>query len=274
MFQQGSTLPVPLHSRLWLIVLVALVYIFLFAPLVVVIVISFSDSRGLAFPPASFSLRWYEEFIASPQWLLPFLRSLQAATLTAILVTPIAVLAAYSMRMMGGKISAALRIAVLAPQILPVVLLAIGIFFVYARVGLLNTMTGIVLAHCMFALPFATLPILSSIQSFDFAQEMAGRSLGAPRWKAFLLVTLPQLKGSVITGAFFAFAVSLEEVVIGLFISGGDNTLLSRRMFLSMRDQVDPTIAAISTLLLALTVLGGLLLRLLAMKPRRNNLES
>ena len=144
----------------------------------------------------------------------------------------------------------------LLPQVVPAIILGIGIFFLYIRLGLVNTIPGIVLAHTMLALPFVVVTCLSGLRSFDPNQSNAAQSLGAHPVRAFLDVTLPQIRLSVVAGALFSFITSLDEVVISLFIAGGDNTLLTRKMFLSLRDQVDPVIAAVSSILIVASVLG------------------
>jgi putative spermidine/putrescine transport system permease protein len=117
-------------------------------------------------------------------------------------------------------------------------------------------MLGLVLAHSMLAIPVVMLVVASALKSFDLDQELVARSLGASRIKAFWMVTLPQIKFSVVTGAVLAFLTSFDEIIVSLFVSGGDNSTLTRNMFNALRDQVDPTIAAISTLIvLATTVL-------------------
>jgi putative spermidine/putrescine transport system permease protein len=141
-----------------------------------------------------------------------------------------------------------------ATLIIPVILVGIGTFFLYARVGLNNTLTGLVIAHTVQALPLVVLTILSGFRTYDMNQERVARSLGANRFAAFWQVTVPQIRFSIVSGALFAFITSFDEVVVSLFISGGDTTTLTRRMFNALRDQVDPTIAAISTCLIALSI--------------------
>ena len=153
------------------------------------------------------------------------------------------------------------------PLIIPGILIAIGIFLLYAQLGLNNTLTGIVLAHSVVAIPLVVITVASSLKSYDMNQEMVARSLGASRPWAFLTVTLPQIKISVISGALLAFITSLDEVVISLFIAGGDNATLTRRMFNALRDEIDPTIAAISTLLILMSVLLLGLTQLLQRSP-------
>jgi ABC-type tungstate transport system substrate-binding protein len=122
--------------------------------------------------------------------------------------------------------------------------------FLFARINLNNTLAGIILAHTMLAIPFVLVTTLSGLQGFDMNQERAAQSLGVNRVTAFLKVTARQIKGSIIAGAPFAFISSLDEVVVSLFLSGGPTSTLPKRMFVALRDEVDPTIAAISSLLI------------------------
>jgi putative spermidine/putrescine transport system permease protein len=143
---------------------------------------------------------------------------------------------------------------VFLPIIVPVILVAVGVFHLYAKLGLNYTITGIVIAHTAMALPFVIITVLSGFKNYDFNQELAARSLGASRPEALLTITLPQLKFSIQTGALLAFITSLDEVVVAMFVSGGENATITRRMFNSLRDQIDPTIAAISTCLIVVSV--------------------
>jgi len=141
-------------------------------------------------------------------------------------------------------------------MVVPVILIGIGVFYAYVKLKLVNSMLGLVLAHSMLAIPVVMLVVASALKTFDLDQELVARSLGASRIRAFWLVTLPQIKFSVVTGAVLAFLTSFDEIIVSLFVSGGPNSTLTRNMFNALRDQVDPTIAAISTLIvLATTVL-------------------
>ena len=136
-----------------------------------------------------------------------------------------------------------------------VILIAIGSFYVYVKLHILYTMTGLVLAHTMLALPLVLIVTASALKSYDMNQELAARSLGAPRWRAFTTITLPQIRFAVITAALLSFLTSFDEVVVAMFISGGDNSTLTRNMFNALRDQIDPTIASISTTMIVITSL-------------------
>jgi putative spermidine/putrescine transport system permease protein len=247
----------------------ALVLFFLMLPTLIVIPMSFSDSQYLEFPPQSWSLRWYREYFGSDAWMDATWTSLAAAVLTTVIATPAGTLAAYGMHCSSERLRNALQPLVLMPVVVPSILVAVGVFHLYAVLGLNYTLTGVVLAHTALAVPFVIITVLSSLKNYDMAQEMAARSMGASRATAFLTVTLPQVRFAVLTGAFLAFITSLDEVVVAMFVSGGENATITRRMFNSLRDQIDPTIAAISTCLIALSVLALVAVQLAGARSRR-----
>lgn len=236
---------------------------FLVLPTLIVVPMSFSASQYLEFPPREWSLRWYQTYFGSAGWMSATATSLKAGVLTMLVATPLGTLAGYGFSLARSAWTAIAIPMLLAPIIVPVILVGIGIFYAYVRIGLVNTLTGIVLAHSMLAIPLVMLVITSALKSFDMNQEMVARSLGASRPRAFLLVTLPQIRVAIITAAVLAFLTSFDEVVIVMFVSGGDNSTLTRNMFNALRDQIDPTIAAISTVMIALSTALVLLSQLL-----------
>jgi putative spermidine/putrescine transport system permease protein len=231
------------------------VLLFLIVPSLIIVPMSFSGSTLLQFPPESWSLRWYEAYFQSVEWRDATIVSLKAAVLTTMVATPIGVAAAYALNSGALRLAGFINAVLTASLIIPVILIGIGTFFLYARIGLNNTLTGLVLAHTVQALPLVVLTVLSGFRSYDMNQERVARSLGAGRLAAFWQVTVPQIRFSIVSGALFAFITSFDEVVVSLFISGGETTTLTRRMFSALRDQIDPTIAAISTCLIVLSVL-------------------
>lgn len=253
-------------QRLWLYALSIILMVLLVTPTLIVIPMSFSDSQYLQFPPETWSLRWYRNYFGSPEWMQATRTSMQVATLTMLVATPIGVLAAYGLHASNVRLVQAAFVLMLTPMMVPVVLIAIGAFYAYARLNMLYSMTGLVLAHTVLALPLVVIVTGSALKGFDTSLEVAARSLGAPRWKAFMTVTLPQIKFAVVTSALLAFLTSFDEVVVAMFLSGGDNPLLTRNMFNALRDQIDPTIAAISTLMILLTTLLMVLVQLFGQK--------
>ena len=240
-------------QRLWLYVFAAITMLLLVTPTLIVIPMSFSESQYLEFPPKNWSTRWYEHYFSSPEWMLASVTSLKAAFLTMLVATPIGVVAAYGLHASKVKFIRIAFVLLITPMMVPVVLVAIGAFYAYVKMGILYTLTGLVLAHTILALPLVLIVTGSALKSYDMNQELAARSLGAPRWKAFLTITLPQIRFAVVTSALLSFLTSFDEVVIAMFISGGDNPTLTRNMFNALRDQIDPTIASISTIMIVVT---------------------
>lgn len=240
-------------QRLWLYVFAGVVMFLLVVPTLIVIPMSFSDSQYLEFPPENWSLRWYRNYFGSPEWMQATATSLKAAFLTMLVATPIGVVAAYGLHSCGVRFVKVAYLALITPMMVPVVLVAIGAFYVFVKLSLLYSLTGLVLAHSVLALPLVVIVTGSALKSYDMNQELAARSLGAPRWKAFLTITVPQIRFAIVTAALLAFLTSFDEVVVAMFISGGDNPTLTRNMFNALRDQIDPTIAAISTIMIIIT---------------------
>lgn len=249
----ASDTQIPHLRRLWLYVSAVAIMVFLIAPTLVVIPMSFSESQYLEFPPRDWSLRWYVHYFSSPEWMSATATSFKVAALTALLATPVGTLAAYGLHTSNVRWVRTAFVMLITPMMVPLILVAIGAFYIYVQANLLYTLTGLMLAHSLIALPLVVIVVGSALQSYDMNQEMAARSLGAPRWRAALTVTLPQIRFAVITGALLAFLTSFDEVVIAMFISGGDNATLTRNMFNALRDQIDPTIAAISTVMVVVT---------------------
>ena len=169
------------HSRrLWLYIVGALVLGFLVAPSVLIAPISFSDSRYLAFPPPGWSLRWYEAYFTSLEWRQATVVSFLAAFLTMIIATLLGTLAAYSLHTMTGPLMQAAYVLFMLPLIIPAILIAIGTFLLYAHLGLNNTLTGIVLAHSVMAIPLVVITVASGLKSFDMS---SGACRAEPRRK-------------------------------------------------------------------------------------------
>lgn len=253
--QPASETQVTHGQRLWLYIFAGISMILLVTPTLIVIPMSFSDSQYLEFPPETWSTRWYSHYFASDEWMKATKTSFKAAFLTMLVATPIGVLAAYGLHASKIKFIRVAFVLLITPMMVPVVLIAIGAFYAYVKMQILYTMTGLVLAHTLLAIPLVVIVTGSALKSYDMNQENAARSLGAPRWKAFLNITLPQIRFAVVTSALLSFLTSFDEVVIAMFISGGDNPTLTRNMFNALRDQIDPTIASISTLMILVTTL-------------------
>jgi putative spermidine/putrescine transport system permease protein len=237
--------------RIVFVLLCAAVLLYLVLPILIVVPMSFSSARFLTFPPPSLSLRWYREYIDNSAWMQATLVTLTVAVCTVAIATPLGVSAAYAISQSKLRIMRIIHAALLLPLMVPIIITAVGIFFVYAKVGLIATMSGLVLANVMLGLPYVIISVVAGLQSFDMTQEMVARSLGMNRLRSFFAVTLPQIKASVIAGGIFAFISAMDETIVAIFISGGQYQPLTKRMFTALRDEIDPTIAAISTLMTA-----------------------
>lgn len=241
---------------------VVLVLAWLIIPITIIVPMSFSGARFLSFPPPSWSLRWYESYLSSSAWMQATRVSLIVAVASAAIATVLGTAAAYALNMTSSKLVRSLQLILLLPLVVPIVIIAVGVFLVYANVGLLATMTGLILANVMLGIPYVITSVLVGLRKFDQTQEMVSRSLGMNRLRTFFIVTLPQIRPSVISGMLFAFISAIDETVVALFISGGQYQTLTKRMFTALRDEIDPTIASISSLLTAISFIVVMLVAL------------
>ena len=263
--RQVSDTQIKLGSRLWLYVISSIILFLLIVPSLIVIPMSFSDSQYLEFPPKNFSLRWYENYFFSwkvengfNDWMAATRTSLLVAVLTIFVATPIGTLAAYGLTNSSARIRSILFPIMISPMMVPIILVAIGLFYFYVQFNMVNSIPGLVLGHSLVAMPLVLIIVLSALKNYDMNQEKVARSLGASRTRAFIEITLPQIKFSLVSAGLISFLTSFDEIIISLFVAGGDNSTITRSMFLALRDQIDPTIAAISTILIIIS--SGLLI--------------
>ncbi len=271
--QQVSETHIRLKDRLWLYIISIIVLFLLIVPSLIVIPMSFSDSQYLEFPPKNWSLRWYENYFASGQvgmgfndWIGATWTSIKVAVLTIFVATPIGTMAAYGLINSGNRVRSILFPVMISPMMIPVILVAIGLFYFYVQFKMVNSILGLVLGHSLVAMPLVLIIVLSALKNYDMNQEKVARSLGASRIRAFFEITLPQIKFSIISASLISFLTSFDEVIISLFVAGGDNSTITRAMFLALRDQIDPTIAAISTILIIISTSLLILVQLFGTK--------
>ncbi|MBN9219651.1 MAG: ABC transporter permease [Mesorhizobium sp.] len=240
-----------------------LVAIWLVAPTLVVVPMSFNENKSLAFPPQGFSWQWYQNFFTNPDWTSSFLNSLKVASIVAVLATVLGTLAAFGLDRMRARPANMLRMLMLTPMVVPGVVLAIGIYAVYLDAHLVGTLTGFVLAHTILALPFVLIAVSANLEVFDRRLETAAASLGAGALTTFRTVTLPLILPGMLSGLLFAFATSFDEIVVSLFITNPYLKTLPVQIYSSITRDADPTVAAVGTILLCATTLligGGMLL--------------
>lgn len=232
---------------------VALIAVFLIAPLLVVVPMSFSDSTLLQFPPPRLSLRWYRAYFGDRAWIDATWISLEAGVLVAFLSTSLGVAAAIGLARARFPGRAAVRSLVLSPLVVPVIIFAVGLYYLYAHLHLNNTLTGLVLGHVVLTLPYVVVVVSASLEDLDSTLEQAALGLGATPLRAFRRVTLPLIAPGVAVAFLFSFLTSFDEVVLAVFITGPETTTLPRKMWEGIRFELNPTIAAVSTLLIGVS---------------------
>ncbi len=234
-------------------VVVSLILLFLALPILVVTVLSVSSASYLRFPPPGLSWRWYEAYLGSREWLDSTGLSVAVASGVVVLATVLGTLAALGLARMRPRWRMLASALILSPLIVPVIVVAIGVYYAYARYGILGQPWALVAAHTCLAVPFVVISVTTSLAGLDRGLERAALSLGATRWGVFRQVTLPLIRPGVLAGALFAFITSFDELVVALFLSNGPTVTLPRRMWDDMRFDIDPTIAAVSTIVVVIT---------------------
>src|SRR5258706_10996633 len=241
-------------SRILLWALCVPVLTFLTAPLLVIAATSLNGTPFVQFPPQRLSLRWYERFFTLPDWYEAALLSLEVAAGVAVAATVLGTLAAVGLVRGRFRARATLELFLVSPMVVPVIVLAVGLYFLLAPLRLTGSAAALFIGHTIVATPVVIVIVGAALRLTDGSMELAARSLGATWWRTLRFVTLPSIAPAMLASGAFAFLVSFDEVVLAVFLGGPDATTLPKRMGESMRFQVDPTLAAISTLLTWLTI--------------------
>jgi len=249
-----------------------LVLLYLVFPILVVIPLSFSAGTYLSFPPPGFSLRWYENFLGRADWLDAASLSLWVGGAVMVLATALGAPAALALVRTNFRGKQLVTGFIISPLIAPVIIVAIGIYFFYARLGLVGNPFALVIAHTCLAVPFVVINVSATLQGFDERLEQVAMNLGATPWRTFWQITFPIIRPGVLAGALFAFISSFDELVVALFVSGTSAVTLPRKMWESIRFEIDPTIAAVSTILVVLT--GAVFLSAELLRQRSERLRS
>jgi len=244
------------HWCWWLLYLFgALVLFFMVLPSIIVIPMSFSDSIMMKFPPDTFSLRWYRAFLGKAEWTDAFWLSVKLGVGVMGLSTVLGVLAALGLvrgRFRGREL---LRGFLISPMIIPVVVTALAMYYFFAELKLTGSPWSLLASHTCMATPIVIVIVSATLQNLNPNLEKAAQILGATPRRAFFQIVLPIIQPGVIVGGLFAFILSFDEVVIAAFIGGYRPATLPKRMFENVRDEMDPTVAAISTLLVLISII-------------------
>lgn len=229
--------------------------LFLVFPLIMLVPLSFGESQFLQFPPQKLSWRWYVEYFTADSWLAATFLSLRigiGATVISLFVGTLAAVALVRGTFPGRGLLMALLVA---PLILPTIILALALYIVFLRWRLVDDTIALTFAHAVIALPYVILVVSTSLKGFDITIERAARILGAGPIKAFTSVTLPYLMPSLFAGGLLAFFASFDELIVTLFVSGGLQTL-PVRIWTDLKLRLDPTVAAVACLLIVVSVAG------------------
>ena len=240
-----------------------LVGIYLVAPLLIVIPLSFTGSDSFAYPPRSWSLDYYVKFFTDPVWQEALRNSIVLAVGVTVLSTVLGTLASFGIERTKFWARGSVKAILLLPMVVPGIVVAVAVYAVFLKLNLVGNFFGILLAHSMLALPFVIVAVTASLGSFDRRLEHAAAVLGANRWISLVKVTLPLILPGILSGAVFAFVTSFDEVVIALYLQSPQLRTLPIQMFTSIRLQIDPTIAAASTVIVIVTSAAILLPQLL-----------
>lgn len=240
-------------SPLWWFSIAAIA--FLVVPTFFLVPVSFSTGEFIEWPPRGFSLRWYEEYFGSSVWRSATMRSIWVAVATAVASLALGIPAALTLSRPGLPARSAILALIVSPLILPHIIVAIGLFYVYARVGLVGTSIGLVIGHTVFAVPYVVITMMAAMKHYDQRLDHAAWSLGATRLQTVWKVTLPVLRAGVLAAFVFAFVRSFDELTVALFISTGEATTLPKQMWSDALLKINPTLAAVSTCLLVFITL-------------------
>ncbi len=241
-----------LRWALWLIT--GLTCVFLLIPVLFITALSFGSSQWLVFPPPSWTLKWYQQLFADPRWLEAAWTSFKIGVLVTICAVLLGLLASFAL--VRGKFPgrALLRGAFLTPLVLPVVVFAVALYALFLRVGLSGTLVGFVIAHTVLSFPFAVIAISNSLSAFDKSIEDAAVLCGATPLQAKIKVTLPAIRLGLFSAALFAFLISWDEVVVAIFMASPTLQTLPVRIWGALRQDLSPVIAAVSTVLVVITL--------------------
>jgi putative spermidine/putrescine transport system permease protein len=227
----------------------ALVLFFLVAPVLAVVPLSFNQSTYFSYPMTGVTLDWYEAIVSSSEWRTAIANSFLIGLSATAIATFLGTLAAIGISRPSFPFRGVIVPILIAPMIIPIVIVAVSLYLVFAPLHLINTHLGVILAHAALGTPFVVITVTARLMAFDTNLSRAAASLGATPWTAFRRVMLPQILPGVAVGSIFAFATSFDEVVVILFIGGTEQRTIPRQMWAGIRDQINPTILAMAGLL-------------------------
>ena len=238
------------------------VLFFLILPIVVIVPLSFNIEPYFTFTkgmvmldPAAYSMRWYEEIVANENWILAIKNSFFIGIFATIIATSLGTLAAVGLSSENMPFKRHIMALMLSPMIVPLIIIAAGMFFFYTKFNIAGTYLGLIIAHAALGVPFVIITVTATLTGFDRSLYFAGLSMGASPLRTFFDIVFPMIRPGVISGAMFAFVTSFDEVVLVLFLAGPGQRTIPRQMFSGLREQINPTILAVATLLILTSII-------------------
>lgn len=251
-----------------------LIFFFLIMPIVVIVPLSFNAEPYFTFTyemltldPDGWSLRWYQAFLNSEEWLTSIKNTFIIAIASTFLATTLGTVAALGLSKPYIPFKNAIMAMLISPMVVPLIISAAGMYFFYSSIGLTSTYPGIILAHTALGTPFVIITVTATLVGFDQTLVRASANLGADPTTTFFKVIMPLIAPGVISGALFAFITSVDEIVIVYFIAGPEQKTVPLKMFSGIREEISPTILAVASILVGLSVI---LLTTLELIRRRN----
>ncbi|SFI79022.1 putative spermidine/putrescine transport system permease protein [Celeribacter neptunius] len=242
-------------------VITGLIFFFLIAPILVVIPLSFNAQDFFTFTPEmlrldpeGYSLKHYRDFFSNSDWQHAMVNSLKIAPMATVLSVSFGTLAAIGLSQPHVPFRRAIMAILISPMIVPLIISAAGMYFFYSRIGLQGTYIGVVLAHAALGIPFVIITVTATLVGFDQSLTRAAANMGANPVTTFFRVQMPLILPGVISGALFAFITSFDEVIVVLFVGSAGQKTLPWQMFIGLREQISPTILAVATILVAISI--------------------
>ena len=243
-------------------IICAAVFIFLIAPILIIVPLSFnaepyfSFTQGmLTLDPDAFSLRWYETFLTSDRWINSIQNSVIVAFFATFFSAVLGTLAALGLSRSELPFKGVIMGLLISPMIVPLIIAAAGMFFFYSKLGISQTHVGLIMAHTALGTPFVVLTVTATLSNFDHTLVKAGASLGATPTYTFFKVTMPLIMTGIISGALFAMMTSFDEVIVAIFIAGVEQRTIPLQMWAGIREQISPTILAVATILITFSII-------------------
>ena len=276
-------MPPPLHAthseRVWYYTfrtLCVLIFIFLVGPIFVIIPLSFNElpyftftPEMLAFDPAGYSTKWYQEFFTEDSWQRAVQNSFFIAIFATLISTFLGTLGALGLSRPEMPFRKMIMALLISPMIVPLIISAAGMYFFYARIGIASTHFGVILAHSALGIPFVIITVTATLVGFDHSLTRAAASLGSSPTRTFFVVIVPLILPGVISGALLAFITSFDEVVVVLFVGSVEQRTIPWKMFSGIREEIRPTILAVATLLVFVSIVLLTMVELLRRRSER-----